>query len=85
MRAKQGRRQGSWDRASGTHACIPSTRSRKQPIPYDNTLNRRRHRIENMFGRFKDWRRIVMRHDRCARTSSASITLAATATFCLNP
>jgi transposase len=37
------------------------TRSRKVEIPCDKTLYRQRHRIENMFGRLKDWRRIAMR------------------------
>ena len=27
-------------------------------IPHDRTLYRQRHKIENMFGRLKDWRRI---------------------------
>ena len=39
-------------------ACIPSTRSRKVAIPHDTVLYRQRHRVENMFGRLKDWRRI---------------------------
>lgn len=68
----------------GIDACIPSTRSRKQPIPHDAALYRQRHRIENMFGRLKDWRRIAMRYDRCAHTFFAAITLAATVTFWLN-
>jgi transposase len=38
------------------------------PIPHDATLYRQRHRIEIMFGRLKDWRRIAMRYDRCAHT-----------------
>jgi len=68
----------------GIAACIPSTRSRKKPIPHDPTLYRQRHRIENMFARLKDWRRIAMRYDRCAHTFFAAITLAATVTFWLN-
>jgi transposase len=68
----------------GIAACIPSTRSRKQAIPHDTTLYRQRHRIENTFGRLKDWRRIAMRYDRCAHTFFAAITLAATVTFWLN-
>jgi transposase len=51
---------------------------------YHPTLYRQRHRIENMFGRLKDWRRIAMRYNRCAHTSFAAITLAATVTFWLN-
>jgi len=70
--------------ARGIAACIPSTRSRKQPIPHDPTLYRQRHRIENMFGRLKDWRPIAMRYDRCAHTFIAAVTLAATVTFWLN-
>lgn len=42
-------------------ACIPSKRNRKVPIPHDAVLYRQRHRIENMFGRLKDWRRIHTR------------------------
>lgn len=67
----------------GISTCIPSTRSRKLPIPHDAVLYRQRHRIENMFGRLKDWRRIAMRYDRCAHTFFSAITLAATVTFWL--
>jgi transposase len=51
------------------------------PIPHDATLYRQRHRIEIMFGRLKDWRRIAMRYDRCAHTFLSAITLAATVIF----
>ncbi len=64
--------------------CIPSSRSRKLPIPYDKALYRQRHRIENMFGRLKDWRRIAMRYDRCAHTFMSAICLAATILFWIN-
>lgn len=42
----------------GIAACIPSKSNRKSPIEYDRKLYRQRHKIENMFGRLKDWRRI---------------------------
>ena len=67
----------------GIAACIPSRKNRKQPIPYDHTLHRQRHRIEIAFGRLKDWRRIATRHDRCATTFLGAITLAAIITFWL--
>jgi transposase len=67
----------------GIAPCIPSTRSRKQPIPHDALLYRQRHRIEIMFGRLKDWRRIAMRYDRCAHTFFSTIALAATVIFWL--
>jgi transposase len=56
--------------AKGIEACIPSTRSRKAELPCDKTLYRQIHRIEIMFGRLKDWRRIATRYDRCATTFS---------------
>jgi transposase len=46
-------------------------------------LYRQRYRIEILFGRPKNWRRIAMRYDRCAHTFFSAITLAATVTFWL--
>ena len=54
--------------ARGIAPCMPSTRSRKRPIPHDAQLCRQRHRIEIMFGRLGDWRRVAMRYGRCAHT-----------------
>ena len=70
--------------ARGIEPCIPSRRGRKQRIPHDRMLYRHRHRIENMFGRLKDWRRIAMRYDRCAHTFMSAICLAATILFWIN-
>ena len=42
------------------------------------------HRIENMFGRLKDCRRIAMRYDRCAHTFMSAICLAAVVLFWIN-
>ena len=42
----------------GIVPCIPSKTNRKISIPHDRTLYHQRHKIENMFGRLKDWRRI---------------------------
>jgi putative transposase len=60
---------------------MPSSRSRKAPILYDKALYRERHRVENMFGHIKDWRRIAMRCDRCAHAFFSAICLAATLLF----
>lgn len=65
----------------GIAACILSKKNRRQPIPYDAALYRQRHRIESMFGRLKDWRRIATRYDRCATTFFGAITLAAIVIF----
>lgn len=67
----------------GIVPCIPSTKSRKVELPYDRVLYRQRHRIENAFGRLKDWRRVATRYDRCAHTFFSAICIAATITFWL--
>ena len=77
----------NWFRAAltkkGIEPCIPSTRSRNIALPYDKTLYRQRHRIENAFGRLKDWRRVATRYDRCAHTFFSAICVAAFVTFWL--
>ena len=65
-------------------AFIPSKVNRKVQIPHDTALYRRRHKIENMFGRLQDWRRINTRYDRCAHTFMSAICIAATVIFWLN-
>jgi transposase len=67
--------------ARGIIPCIPSKANRKIPIPHDQTLYRQRHKIENMFGRIKDWRRVHTRYDRCAHTFMSAIYIAATIIF----
>ena len=69
--------------AKGITPCIPSKTNRKTPIPHDRVLYRHRHRIENMFGKLKDWRRIHTRYDRCAHTFMSAICIAATVIFWL--
>ncbi|CDM61803.1 transposase [Rhizobium favelukesii] len=64
-------------------ACIPSKANRKVPIPHDVVLYKQRHKIENMFGKLKDWRRIHTRYDRCAHTFFSSICIAAAVIFWL--
>jgi transposase len=66
-----------------SNLAFPQTRSRKAALSYDTVLYRQRHRIEVMFGRLKDWRRIAMRYDRFAHTFFAAITLATTVIFWL--
>lgn len=50
---------------------------------YSKTLYKQRHKIEIMFGRIKDWRRIAMRYDRCAHTFFSAICIAAIVIFYL--
>lgn len=70
-------------RSRGTRPCIPSRSGRSTPIRHGKILYRQRHKIEIMFGRLKDWRRVATRYDRCAHTFLSAITLAATVLFWL--
>jgi len=68
----------------GIKPCIPPKRNRKTLIAYDKNLYKQRHKVENMFGKLKDWRRISMRYDRCSHTFFSAICIAATVIFYLN-
>ncbi|MCB2074202.1 MAG: transposase [Novosphingobium sp.] len=50
----------------GITACIPAQRQRRHLPDCDPIIYRQRDRIENMFVKLKDWRRIHTRYDRCA-------------------
>jgi transposase len=67
----------------GISPCIPSRRGRKEAIPHDANLYRQRHKIENMFARLKDWRRISTRYDRCPILFLSACALAATVIYWL--
>ena len=65
-------------------SCIPPRKNRKEPVEWCKTTYKKRHKVENMFAKLKDWRRIAMRYDRCAHTFFSAICLAATVIFWLN-
>ncbi|GAB1362973.1 hypothetical protein MASR1M32_22090 [Rhodobacter sp.] len=65
----------------GIKVCIPGRRYRKKPVRYDKRRYRRRNRIEIMFGRLKDWRRVATRYDRCPIVFLSAIALADTILF----
>jgi transposase len=58
-------------------AVIPSTRSRKVPIPHDEIAYKDRNRIERCFNKLKHFRRFATRYDRTASHFLAFIHLAA--------
>ena len=64
-------------RRKGIEPCIPPGKNCKIDIPYDKALYKQRHKIENMFAKLKDWRRIAIRYDRCAHTFFSTICIAA--------
>ncbi|WP_438273507.1 transposase, partial [Thioclava arctica] len=67
----------------GIKHCIPGRKSRDKPVKYDKRRYKRRNRIEIMFGRLKDWRRISTRCNRCPKVFLSAIALAATVLFWL--
>jgi putative transposase len=77
-----------WFRAAltekGITPCIPPKKNRKTTVEYDKILYKQRHKIENMFARIKDWRRIATRYDRCAHTFMAAILIASITIYYLN-
>ena len=66
-----------WLKDRGTKPVIPNRSNRKQPFSFDKRSYKQRHRIENAFGRLKDFRRIATRYDRLARNFLASVCLVA--------
>ena len=66
-----------------TKPCIPGRKSRKKAVRYDERRYRRRNRIERMFGRLKEWRRVAPCYDRCPKVFLSTIVLAATVIFWL--
>jgi transposase len=52
--------------------------------PTPATLIGKRHKVENLFAKLKNWRRIAMRYDRCTHTFFSAICILATILFWLN-
>jgi transposase len=58
-------------------AVIPSTTSRRMPIPHDALAYKSQNRIERMRCRLNDWRRIATRSGKVARNYHSGTYLAA--------
>jgi transposase len=67
----------------GIKPCIPGRKSRTKSVKYDKRRYKPRNRIEIMFGRLKDWRRLTTRYDRCPKVFLSAVALAATVLFWL--
>ena len=67
----------------GIKPCIPGRKSRGRPVKHDKRRYKRRNRIEIMFGRLKDWRRVATRYDRSPKVFLSAVALAATVMFWL--
>ena len=70
-------------RDQGTIPVIPGRRNRKRPIRYDERRYKDRLRVEAMFCRLKDFRRIATRYDKLARNYLSAVALAAAVAFWL--
>ena len=58
-------------------AWIPGRKSRAKTIRQGKRRQRGRSRIETMFGRLKDWRRVTTRYDSCPKVFLSAVVLAA--------
>jgi len=58
-------------------SCIASRRNRREPAPFHRGYYRRRHRVENFFGRIKRFRRVATRYDKLALTFLGFVQFAA--------
>jgi transposase len=68
----------------GAEAVIPSTTTRRVPLPYDRVAYRSRNRIERLWCRLKDWRRVATRYDKLAATYLSGALIAAIITYWCN-
>jgi transposase len=62
-------------------AVIPTTTSRKSPIPYDTAAYRQRNSVERLWARLKDYRRVATRYDKLADNFLAGVLIAATISY----
>lgn len=64
-------------------AVIPTTTSRKRPIPYDVVAYRQRNTVERLWARLKDYRRVATRYDKLAANFLSGVALATAIAFWL--
>lgn len=62
-------------------AVIPTTTSRKRPIPYDTIAYRQRNTVERLWARLKDYRRVATRYDKLADNFLSGVLIAATVSY----
>jgi transposase len=62
-------------------AVIPTTTSRRAPILYDVVAYRQRNKVERLWARLKDFRRVATRYDKLAANFLAGVQIAALVAF----
>ena len=60
----------------GIKAVIPSRANRRLPRAFDRDAYKDRNRIERMFNKLKNWRRVATRYDKTASSFMAFIAIA---------
>lgn len=65
----------AWLKKRNTEPIIPNKKNRKKPYPFKKRRYRQRNKIERMFCRLKDARRIATRYDKSAKTYLNAICL----------
>ena len=73
-----------WLTRRGTTPVIPNKCNRKKPYPFKKRRYKQRNKIERMFCRLKDARRIATRYDKSAKTYLNAICLISTVYWWLN-
>ncbi len=73
-----------WLSRRGTTPVIPNRCNRLKPYPHNKRAYRQRNKVERMFCRLKDARRIATRYDKCANNFLSSVCLIALIYFWLN-
>jgi transposase len=67
-----------WLKRRGGTPVIPNTSNRLKPYPFKKRLYRKRNKIECIFCRLKDARRIATRYDKSASTYLNAVCLIST-------
>src|SRR3954465_14867084 len=65
-----------WLEEHDAEAVIPTKRNRKTPIPHDREAYRKRHKVENLFCRIKDFTRTTLRKCKTSRSYAGFVSLA---------
>jgi transposase len=80
--ARRQRLDADWfPQALRERGIIPVKGQPQSTDPSRPRILRQRHKIENMFGRLKDWRPIHARYDRCAQACFSAICIATIVIF----
>lgn len=74
----------AWLKKRNTEPVIPNKKNRKTPYPFKKRRYRQRNKIDRMFCRLKDARRIATRDEKSAQTFLNAICLMALVYWWLN-